>query len=43
MNLEWLKVFYIMGAFLALVIALIAFPTLLEQAKQNSKKKPSKR
>lgn len=42
-NLEGLKLFYIMGAFVSLVIAVISFPTLLDQAKKNAKKKSSKR
>lgn len=42
LNLDWLKVFYLIGAILALTIAILAYPTLSERAK-NSKRKSSRR
>lgn len=38
LNLDWLKVFYLVGAILALAIAIVVYPTL--SANSRSKRKP---
>lgn len=35
LNLEWLKVFYIVSAILLLAIAILAYPTILERSKKK--------
>lgn len=39
LNLDWLKVFYLIGAILLLAIAIVAFPTLWENAKRKKEKR----
>lgn len=41
MNLDVLQTVYIVGALLALTIAVLAFPTLWHQSKRKSSKKNS--
>jgi hypothetical protein len=39
MNFDGLETFYIVGALIALTIAVLALPTLLEQSRRKSSKK----
>jgi len=35
LNLDWLKVFYLTGAIMLLAIAILAFPTILENSRNK--------
>lgn len=39
LNLEWFKVFYLVGAILLLAIAIVAYPTLRYGPKRKTSKK----
>ena len=43
LNLDWFKVFYLVGALLALTIAVLAHPTLVEKARHPKPRKSTKR